>query len=485
MTRFLFFILISFFQLQADLLQELDTFVEKERLKRKVPGVAVVVVEDDKVVFAKGYGVLEAGQEKKVDENTVFQLASVSKTFTSAGVGTLVDEGKLGWDDEVIRHLPGFALKDIYATRYASARDLLAHRSGLPAYRGDLLGTSGYSRDEILYRLRFVRPGASFREKALYSNLGFFAAGELIAKLSGETFEEAIKKRLLEPLKMTRTGFSELGKGDNVAKPYAIVDGELKLVLRDNSAAFAAAGGFFSTAKDLGNWIILHLNEGRFEGKSVLKPETVAEMHKPSMVADPGFTKTPPITDNSGFSFGLGWDNYHYQNTVIVEKTGALDGVRSIVTLIPEKKRGIAIVANLNLTALPEIIRVHYLDALFGVEANYDKEFGEFDEKIAKLFAVPKPEKELPLSHTLEAFTGPFESDVYGKAEIIVEGDHLLLLVGPAKAKGTLRHYSDDTFILTWPFIDSGNDEAIFTFDDTGKASKLKTESLGAFKRTP
>lgn len=472
---------LSFLHLQADLLQDLDKFVEQERIKRKVPGVAVVVVEGDKIVFAKGYGVTEINLPQKVDENTIFQLASVSKTFTSAGVGSLVDDKKLTWDDEVIKHLPGFALKDIYATRYASARDLLAHRTGLPAFTGDLLGILGYNRDEILFRIRFIKPGASFREKALYSNLGFFAAGELIAKLNNTSYEEAIKTRLLNPLSMTRTGFAELAKDANIAKPHAIVNKELKVVPREDSKLFAAAGGVFSTAKDLGNWMILHLNEGKFNGKEVLKPETIHEMHKPSMVADVTFTETPPITENSGYTYGLGWDSFHFQNALIVEKSGALDGVRSIVTLVPEKKLGIAIIANLNLTPLPEMIRAEYLNQVFGVKANYDKAFQEFDETIEKIFAIPKPDKALPLSHTLDNFMGVFNNEVYGNAEIKKDGDKLSLIFGPVKA--TLTHYSGDVFMLTWPSIDYGHQKVTFTFDENGHAYKFGTETLGDFER--
>lgn len=473
--------LLVLFQLHADILQDLDTYIEKERVKRNVPGVAVVVVEGDTIVFAKGYGIREVNKTDKVDDNTIFQLASVSKTFTSAGVGSLVDEGKLSWDEEVIRHLPGFTLKDVYATRYSSARDLLAHRTGLPAFQGDLLGIIGLPREEILYRIRFVEPGASFREKALYSNLGFFSAGELVAKLSNTTFEDAIKKRLLTPLDMNRTGFAELVNDANIAKPHAIINKELKAIPREDSKLFAAAGGVFSTARDLGNWMILHLNEGKFKGKSVLRPETIHEMHKPSMVADVSFTETPPITENSGYTFGLGWDSFHFQNALIVEKSGALDGVRSIVTLIPEKKRGIAIVANLNLTPLPEIIRAKYLNQVFGVEATYDKAFQDFDELIEKIFAIPKPDKALPLSHTLDSFMGVFNSEVYGNAEIKKDGDKLSLIFGPVKA--TLTHYSGDVFILTWPSIDYGHQKVTFTFDENGHAYKFGTETLGDFER--
>lgn len=463
-------------------LDDFQTFIEKVQRDNQVPGAAVVVVQNDKVIFAKGFGITDIDNPSKVDENTIFQLASVSKTFTSAGVALQVDQEKIGWDDEVVRKLPGFELKDIYASRYTTPRDLLAHRTGLPAFTGDLLGNAGYSLDEILHRVRFFEPANSFREKGNYSNINYFIAGQLVAHLSGKPFTETIKGSLLAPLKMTRTGFTELLKDNNLAVPHALIDGKVQVIERDDSEKFAAAGGVFSTAKDLGNWLILFLNEGKFEGNEVIKSEAIREMIAPSMIEGVSFTELPPISENSGLSFGMGWDNYHYKGQMIVEKGGALSGVRSVITLIPEMKLGIAIIANLNVTVIPEIIRAKFLENNLGNGEIDIEVFQEKQKQLVKMFEPdPLPENTLP-SRSLNLYTGEFENDLYGKITVTQKGEKLTFLAGPAKWEGTLTHYSNDTFNLQWPFLTYGSQQVTFTFGPEGKAILMQTQTLGDFK---
>lgn len=167
-----------------------DEFVNEKLAEYEVPGAVVGIVENDEVVYLEGFGVRELGQPETVDPDTRFQIASVSKFVTGTAIGTLVDEGKLDWDTPVAEYLPGFELRDEYAGEHATIRDLLAHRSGLGQYEGDLLGRLGYTNSEMLYRLRFLTPGASFREKYLYSNAGYFIAGEAAAEVDDRSWEE-------------------------------------------------------------------------------------------------------------------------------------------------------------------------------------------------------------------------------------------------------------------------------------------------------
>lgn len=476
---------LAVFSLSTKPIEELDQFIENARIQRKVPGVAVAIVKDDQVIFAKGYGVCRYDQTEKVDVDTIFQLASVSKTFASAGLGIQVDQKKLEWDDEIIKHLPQFTLKDLYATRYATSRDLLAHRTGLPAFKGDLLSKLGFSSDEILYRIRSIEPASSFRNKAFYSNIGFFTAGKLLEHLSGRSWEETIQKTLLDPLKMTRSGFSENLENSNVAFSHADVNGMIQVIPRDKSILFVAAGGVTSTAKDMGNWMIMHLNEGFFDGKQLLKPETIKDMHMPSMVAEVSFTELPPINDGSSFSFGLGWDNYQYQGKFIVEKGGALDGVRTIVTLIPELKMGITVMANLNLTTLPELVRAKFLDSFLGKnDKDYVKDFIKYEQEIAAIVQLPqKPKDAQPFIYPLSQCTGSFTNDLYGTLDVSHMNNELTITIGPAKLTGKLLPWSNNTFLLKWPTINMGHEFVTFVFGPDGKAQELQTETLGAFKR--
>lgn len=462
---------------------EFSALVEKERVHYQVPGVSVVIVKDDKIIFAEGFGVTRIDSQEKVNAQTIFQLASASKTFTAAGLGVQVDQKKLGWDEGIITFLPEAVLYDRYATRFVSARDLLAHRTGLPAFYGDLLGNLGYDRAQILQRFRFLEPATSFRNHALYSNVNYFIAGELLARLTGQTFEEAIQTTLLSPLKMHRTGFSNLLSQPNVAFPHAKVNESIQVIPREPSNVFAAAGGMCSTAEDLGHWLIMHLNGGVFEGKKVLSAEVVKEIHAPSMISEVSFTDLPPINENSCLTFALGWTNYQYHGKVVVEKGGALDGVRSIVTFIPELKMGIAVLVNLNLSVLPELIRAKFLEANLGkYDANIDQQFEEHQKNIDKLISQPaKPQNALPIGHPLENYTGEFFSDLYGSFVLVLQNKELIVKAGPAQHIGHLIPFSNDTFLLRWPQIDSGYQEVTFTFGEQGKAVSFQTETLGSF----
>jgi CubicO group peptidase (beta-lactamase class C family) len=204
-----------------------DTFLEESRKAWGVPGVAVAVVKDDEVVYLGGHGVRRVGEPGKVDQNTIFQLASVSKTFTAASLGVLVDEGKLGWDDTVVSHLPSFELYDPYATMNATVRDLLAHRTGLPAFTGDLLGDLGYDRQQVLARARYLTPEGTFREAANYSNVGFLTAGMVAGKVAGLAWEDMVRTKLFGPLGMTRSGFGRASlEAPNVSANHADRPGE-------------------------------------------------------------------------------------------------------------------------------------------------------------------------------------------------------------------------------------------------------------------
>lgn len=489
MKNFLFYSIVLFqcFLFGDDSrLGELDRFVEAMRAQEKVPGVSIAVVKGDQILLVKGYGVLQKGQQAKIDQNTIFQLCSVSKTFASAGLGVQVDRGFLEWDEEVIQHLPEFALKEAYPTRFVTARDLLAHRTGLPAFQGGLLGRLGFSNEEILYRIRFITPQTSFRNEAFYSNICFFAAGQLLERISGKSWAETIKKDLLVPLEMSRTSFVPKGlQQSNVAVAHATIDGQVQ-VIPWNDQDFLAAGGVVSTAADMAHWMIMQVNRGVFKGRQILKPETVQAMHAPSMVSKLSFAEMPPIDENSTFCYGLGWGSYHYQKQLIIEKGGALEGMRSIVTLIPELKLGIAVFANLNLTALPELIRAKFLQLYVGDGKNLITEIAKKEKELEDLMKLPeRPRDALPLTHPLTRYEGVFTNELYGDFIISKQGDGLAMKAGRSDWTGTMVHWGNDTFLIKWPLINMGSEFVTFTLDPKGQAMGFQTETLGEFTRVP
>lgn len=457
-----------------------DRFILEALKEEEVPGASVVVVQGGKTIFLKGYGLREIGKEGLVDPETIFQLASVSKTFTSAGLGLLVDRKVLDFDRAVILDFPEFSLSDIYAKCHATPRDLLAHRTGLPSFTGDLLCHLGYTNAEIVQRVRKISFETTFREQALYSNIGFFLAGELTAKASGMTWKEWINKEFIRPLGMSRTGFNPLLEDKNTAASHGKVDGKIRTIERNVDNHFTAAGGVVSCAADLAKWMQLFLQKG----KGILSEETVKQLFTPAMVAQPGFTEVSPINASPFFCYSLGWGNYVYKDQLILEKGGALDGVRTIVVLVPGMDMGIAVLCNLNLCLFPEKVRAKCLELVIGPSGtNMQAEISRLSKEIAGLISPPEPiEHPLP-SRPLAAYTGEYESALYGTAQIKLTQDQLEFVIGPAHYPGTLKHYSSDTFLLAWPLLNLGISKAAFTLDPQGNALYLTIEEFGTFTR--
>ena len=471
----------------AELATATDRFVRDALAAYGVPGAAVAVVLDDQVVLARGYGVRRLGEPGPVDEHTIFELGSNSKVFTAAALGTVVDQGVLGWDDAVIDHLPEFALFDPYPTRYCTVRDLLAHRSGLPAFIGDILGDLGFDRPEVLRRVRFIPPGSSFREVGAYSNIGFFVAGEVLARLAGSTYEAAVQRRLLDPLGLARTAPAAAvdQAGGNVAGAHAEVDGRLQPIPWYVQEVLAAAGGLTSTAADMARWMRMLLAGGTLDGRQVLRPETVAAMFSPSMVVAPSFSELPPITDQSGFAYGLGCGVFHDRGVQVVEKGGALSGIRSVLELVPERKLGVAVLSNRDLLPLPEAIRAFVLDRVLGGNGAEDqaaiRRAGAELEQL--LLPTPPPANPAPPSLPLDGYAGAYDSPLYGPFVVARDGDGLRIEAGSTRFPGTLVHFGQDTFQLSWPPVDYGHQLLTFTVGPDGQAVAFDTETLGRFER--
>jgi CubicO group peptidase (beta-lactamase class C family) len=472
----------------AEPIADLDQFIRQAQVEFGVPGVAVVVVQDDRVLLLKGYGVRQLGEPGTVDENTIFQLASNSKLFTAAGLGTLVDEKKVGWDDTVITRLPEFVVQDLYATRYMTVRDLLAHRTGLPAFGGDFLQPLGYSREEILARLPELAPAYSLREVAQYSNIAFMVAGEVTGRVDGTSWERVVQSRLLDPLGMSRsgTGYANLSRDANVSANHAVIGGVTRVIPASNQDTLGAAGGVSSTAADMARWLRMLLANGTLDGHRILRPETVQQIFAPSMVAEPSFSELPPISADTGFFYGLGCACYHYGGQWVIEKGGALDGVRTVVELVPAKKLGIAVLDNLNLTPLPEAIRAYFLDRFLGLPDEQNQQgIRERAAALQQLIAPPSPPKDAaPASRPLSEFTGTYENPLYGRLSITLEDGALVVEGGPAHYRGKLDHWSYDTFLLSWPSVNWQPEPEPFTIGADGKAIGFDSEALGHFTRT-
>ncbi|RYZ45556.1 MAG: class A beta-lactamase-related serine hydrolase, partial [Sphingobacteriales bacterium] len=334
----------------------LDKHIEQVLRTFNVPGVGVSIVQNGKVLLAKGYGVKKMGTTDKVDENTLFLIASNTKAFTATALAMLVEEGKIKWEEKVIDHLPWFRMSDDYVTLHMTIRDLLVHHSGLPAYAGDamLFPPSVYSRKEILAKLRGIPLVHDFRTTYAYDNILYLAAGEVVGKASGMSWEDFVQYRILDKLGMQRTlsRFSKIKSATNVSASHARSGNDIKVAehFMDQNIGDAGnpAGGIVSTAADMARWLIMHLDSGRINGKPALfKPSATAELWK--IVRPMPVTKSPdylqPLQSNF-FGYALGFRTYNYKQYQVVGHGGALKGFVSQIAMIPDLKLGISVLTN-------------------------------------------------------------------------------------------------------------------------------------------
>ncbi|HEY0385993.1 MAG TPA: serine hydrolase domain-containing protein, partial [Pyrinomonadaceae bacterium] len=291
-------------------LKEIDEYANRVMRDWHVPGFAMAIVKDDRVIFAKGYGVRELGKSAPVDEHTLFAIASNTKAFTAAALATLVDEGKIRWDDPATKYLPGFQLYDPYVTREMTVRDLISHRSGLATFGGDLLWyDTTYNRDEILRRIRYLKPTSSFRSKYGYQNIMFLAAGQIVAAVTGKSWDDYVRERFLVPLGMTTTTTSVTAfkSTDNVASPHNELDGKLRVVRYSNVDGVGPAAGLNSNVAEMAEWLRLQLGRGKYGGRQFFSTAVSREMWSPQTIvpiSEAGEKFNPSRHFNT---YGLGW----------------------------------------------------------------------------------------------------------------------------------------------------------------------------------
>ena len=330
---------------------QIDSVAELTLKAFDVPGIAVAVVKDGKVIHAKGYGVRSLKTMQKVDENTLFGIASNSKAFTVAGLGMMVDEKKITWDDKVVKYIPEFVMYNPYVTAEFTIRDLLTHRSGLGLGAGDLMfwpDSSDFTKQDVLHNLRYLKAVSGFRSKYDYDNNLYVVAGEVLARVSGMSWEDFIQTRILNPLGMTATApsFKLLKDKSNVIDPHAPVNGKVQVIRRDWNTNANAAGGIYSNLTDMCKWIIMQMNNGKYgEGldHQLFSEEVHEDMWSPQTIIN--VKGTSPYNTHFA-SYGLGWflsDVHGYKE---VTHTGGLAGIVTQVTLFPEMKLGIIVFTN-------------------------------------------------------------------------------------------------------------------------------------------
>jgi CubicO group peptidase (beta-lactamase class C family) len=459
-----------------------DAWIRHAMKEYGVPGAGVVIIFDGKPLLVRGYGVRDLlDSESAVDADTLFQLASVSKTFTSAAAAVAVDRKKLRWDQPVVELIPNLELSAEYPTRHVTVIDFLVHRAGFPGFFGDLFDHLGFTRPEVIARLREIVPAYSFRNHPEYSNIGFFLAGETAAAALENSYEEVVQKHLLDPLGMTRTVVSSQvpGRNANAARPHALVEGELRPVPNNSSALFVAAGGYSSSANDLAPYLQMLLEGGKWQGVPILSEDGVKALFQPWITSEGSFAEFPPIGPGSGFAFTPGWGAYSYNNHQVIEKGGALDGFRAILMLVPDRRLAVGVVCNKNLTAFPEAVRAWVLQQVLGQpgEADLQPEIAGRGAQVAAIFAKPPgpPANAAAPSREFADFVGIYESPLFGSWRVVKnEGDDvgtfpLVVFAGPAEYRGKIRRWDGNTLAVEWPIVLHFPSEMKFDFSDSTK----------------
>lgn len=493
----IFFVVLAFAATQfaqASLdakLKEIDDYaktVEQTWRGRSGAGFAVAIVKDGKVVMEKGYGVRDINRpNEKVDENTLFAIASNSKAFTTASLAILVDEKKLGWDDKVSKYLPELQMYDPWVTSELTIRDLVTHRVGLDTFSGDLLWyDTTYSTDEMLRRVRYLKPVSSFRTRFGYSNLMFIAAGKVIEKASGMSWADFIQKRILTPLGMDRTTLSVKDLKDNYALPHNESGGKLRALPLGYLDQASGAVRINSSVHDLSKWIRLQLGKGTIDGKTIFSEQQSWQMHQQWLARQVGPSKQAGILPTKFSGVGMGWFVGDYYGRKMLNHSGGLDGMLSYTVLFPEENTGFVVLTNSESPTygiMMNKIRDILVDAPgrdYNAEAvaRIDEDKKEGAKNDAKLNAsrIPDTRPSLPL----DSYAGKYTSKMYGDVTISQENGKLVMRMIPApNFVADLTHWHLDTWEIHWRDTVHYNFPrgfVTFTIDKDGKTDQLKID---------
>jgi CubicO group peptidase (beta-lactamase class C family) len=418
------------------------------------PGASIAIVKGGRLLYSRGYGVRSVEQPVPVTADTVFAIGSTTKAFTAAVIGTLVDEGKMYWDDPVSKHLPGFKLSDPVANQTVVIRDLLSHRTGLIRHDQLWLRT-GWGRDELIRRIGAVPVTYPIRTRFEYQNIMFLAAGMAAGNAAGTSWEDLVQKRIFNPLGMTNATLTAAAAltGKDRATPHIKKENKNSVMPWRHIDNIAPAGSIHASANDLSKWMLLNLQMGTVDGKRILSPAAVREMQTPQMVVrlEGRWKIFFPESEVTQLSYGLGWFIASYRGLKVVGHGGTIDGFRAQIGLVPSAGIGVAVLANLNGTQLPESAVYQVIDQLMGLEkrdwnakiSDTAKQLQTDSEKAVEARMARRVPNTRP-SLDLSAYEGDYSDDGYGPLTISNGEGRLMLRWG--KQSTALDHFNYDTF---------------------------------------
>lgn len=453
-----------------------DKYVAKAAAEWRVPALAIAIVKDDSVVFAKGYGVLQTGTSQPANEHTRFAIGSTTKAMTSAAIAMLADEGKLRLDDRVTTYIPELQLYDPWVTRELTIRDLLTHRSGLPGT--DLFWAAGwnYSQGEMIRRLRYIRPTASFRSEWQYHNVLYALAGVIIERVSGMPWERFVTARIFEPLGMHETEalVSAIAGKPNVAVPHALVNDSVVVVPVRSTDPVASAGSVWSSVSDMAKWMRFVIDSGRVGTRRLIQPSTFAELVTPQIQAPMAEYPALRLSKPNYFSYGLGWFVQDYRGQQVWMHTGSINGLSAIIGIEPNKRLGVYVLENLDHAE----IRHGLMYAAFDLFESGPRR--DWSAELKPVFARARPEAaqsprasspQSPPSLPLERYAGTYADSAYGDVRVTVQNGALqaAVVTDPAvplepvsfEAFRTRRSDGGRSFVLTFVPDGSGGVSAV------------------------
>lgn len=498
LTRLLFlsYLLLSNTFAQQDILRILPAFEKKiqdSMQKWQAPGVAVVIVKDGKVIYEKAFGITEIGKNTLINEHTVFPIASLTKTFLTTLIAQLVDEGKLKWDDLVIKYLPDFKMSDPDITKELTIRDLISHRSGLRPFAGDRLWYAGGSQDEIIKSFALQPFKSSFRQDYAYQNHLFGIASVIVEKITGQTIRELFTKRLFEPLAMKDSSvgleavkpnkswftkikeFFGIDTSKNVVTPhFTINDKVVSTPIPESMYLFAGSTGVNTSIHDMSKWLLFHLNHCAVNGKQIVSKKNCAELSKAQVTAkslkagDVHF----PSTRVRNVRYGMGWFLYEYgiddKRINVLGHMSGFAGVRGLTILVPEHNLGVAILSNfgsMRVSLLPEALRSIFFDLYLNIpEHDWDQEIIQEMKDIKihnKQLLIEERQQNPQPAKDLKVYEGEFKNKQFGKVTIKVKNNKLWFIYRSQEVP--LTHWNGDEFHF------AGNDlSPIYSGTDEG-----------------
>jgi CubicO group peptidase (beta-lactamase class C family) len=477
--------------------KEIDVLAQKALEKFNVAGLAVAVVKDGQVIHSKGYGVKSITTKQPVDSHTNFQIASNSKAFTAAALAILIDEGKISWKDKVKQHIPEFKMYNEYVTENFMIEDLLCHRSGLGLGVGDLMffpDGSDFTFKDIATSFQYFKPVSAFRTQFDYDNLLYFVAGEIIARVSGMTWEKFVTSRIITPLQMSNsfTSLAEIRDKSNMATPHStenMARGQMRTLTPFQEMVNGAAGAIVSNVDDMSKWMIAQLNKGKYGAnleKQLFSEARQREMWTIHTIT--GVNRDPRYNSHFG-GYGLGWGLSDLKGNMLAGHTGGLPGMLSVVNLIPDLKLGVVILTNtesggagafrsIGQTIIDSYIKAEPVDWIARYAEDLNDRQANGDSVSARVWKTVEAAKNTPVK--AEDFVGTYQDNWFGKVEVFMKNNQLWFrCLRSPKLNGPMHLYKANTFAIKWEYQDMNCDAfAMFTLDEEGKAQSIKMKGI-------